>query len=110
MRLFEFDPGSARDILAVFKGQSDDKLQQATLPFNMVMNLIEPLHLGINTPDGLRALKNKIDPAGDTIADVLDSGAVILNTKKKNQNKDPSIKQGVGPSVDAMASSNAKTL
>lgn len=106
MKLFEVDLGSARDILAVLKGQADKKNQPSTIPFPVIMNLLKRLGLGISTPDGLIALKNKIDPAGDVIADILDSGAVVLNTKAKNPNQDSSTKQTKGPSIDAMAASN----
>ncbi len=110
MRLFEVDLGSARDVLAVLQGQANRAGQASTLPFATVMNLIKPFGLGISTPDGLIALKNKVDPAGDVIGDILDDGSVVLNTKTKNQNQDPAQKTGGGPAVDAMASSNAKTL
>jgi hypothetical protein len=110
MRLYEVDLGSARDVLAVLQGQADRAGQASTLPFAVVMKLIRPFGLGINTPDGLIALKNKVDPAGDVIADILDNGAVVLNTKTKNPNQDPAQQTGGSPAVDAMASSNAKNL
>lgn len=110
MRLYEVDLGSARDMLAVLQGQADRAGQPSTLPFATVMNLIKPFGLGISTPDGLIALKNKVDPAGDVIADILDNGSVVLNTKAQNQNQDPAQKKAAGPSVDAMASSNAKQI
>ena len=110
MRLFEVDLGSARDVLAVLQGQANRQGQASTLPFATVMKLIKPFGLGISTPDGLIALKNQVDPAGDVIADILDNGSVVLNTNQPNQNQDPAQKQSAGPAVDAMASSNAKNL
>ena len=110
MRLFEVDLGSARDVLAVLQGQANRAGQSSTLPFATVMKLIRPFGLGISTPDGLIALKNKVDPAGDVIADVLDNGSIVLNTNRPNPNQDPAQKTGGGPAVDAMASSNAKQL
>jgi hypothetical protein len=74
------------------------------------MNLLKSFDLGISTPDGLIALKNAVDPAGDVISDILDNGTVILKTKADNPNKDQASKQPAGPSVEKMAASNAKTL
>jgi hypothetical protein len=110
MRLFEVDLGSARDVLAVLQGQANRQGQPSTLPFATVMKLIQPFGLGISTPDGLIALKNQVDPAGDVIADILDNGSVVLKTDAENPNKDPAQQTGGGPAVDAMASSNAKQL
>jgi hypothetical protein len=110
MRLFEVDLGSARDVLAVLQGQANKEGQPSTLPFPTVMKLLQPYDLGISSPDGLIALKNTVDPAGDVIKDILDDGSVVLNTRAENPNKDAQVKQGTGPAVDAMAASNAKTL
>ena len=108
MRLFEVDLGSARDVLAVLQGQANRAGQSSTLPFAVVIKLIRPFGLGISTPDGLIALKNKVDPAGDVIQDIDDQGNVILNTGVANPNQ-PQEPAG-SPAVDAMASSNAKQL
>jgi hypothetical protein len=110
MRLFEVDLGSARDVLAVLQGQANNSKMHSSLPFPVVMNIIKPYGLGISTPDGLIALKNAVDPAGDVISDVLDDGTVLLKTKAENPNKDKAATGGETPAVDAMASKNAKTL
>jgi hypothetical protein len=110
MRLFEVDLGSARDVLAVLQGQANRAGQSSTLPFAVVMKLIKPFGLGISTPDGLIALKNAVDPAGDVIDDVLDNGAIVLKTNQPNPNKDQAQQTGGSPAIDAMASSNAKQL
>jgi hypothetical protein len=109
MRLFEVDD-SAREVLAVFQGQANRAGKSSTLPFATVMNLLKSFDLGISTPNGLIALKNAIDPAGDVIDEIQDDGTVILKTKADNPNKDQAAKQPAGPSVEKMASSNAKTL
>jgi hypothetical protein len=108
MRLFEVDLGSARDVLAVLQGQANRAGQSSTIPFSAVIRLLAPYDLGINTPDGLIALKNAVDPAGDVIQDIDDNGNVILNTGEANPNQ-PQEPTG-SPAVDAMASSNAKQL
>jgi hypothetical protein len=108
MRLFEVDLGSARDVLAVLQGQANSAGQSSTIPFSAVIRLLAPYDLGINTPDGLIALKNAVDPAGDVIQDIDDQGNVILNTGEANPNQ-PQEPTG-SPAVDAMASSNAKEL
>jgi hypothetical protein len=108
MRLFEVDLGSARDVLAVLQGQANREGQSSTIPFSAVIRLLAPYDLGINTPDGLIALKNAVDPAGDVIQDIDDNGNVILNTGEDNPNQ-PQEPTG-SPAVDAMASSNAKQL
>lgn len=110
MRLFEVDLGSARDVLAVLQGLANKEGQSSELPFPVVMNMLKPFGLGISSPDGLIALKNKVDPTGDVIQDVLDNGTVILNTKVPSDEKDAAVKKPTGPSVDKMASANAKDL
>lgn len=114
MRLFElFDIGSIRSVLAVKQGEADKAgpAKQgipSTIPFAALKSYLEPL--GINSPDGLIALKNKVDPAGDVIADIDKDGNITLKTKIQNPNQDKAQQTGGGPAVDAMASSNAKTL
>jgi hypothetical protein len=111
MRLFEVDLGSARDVLAVLQGQANRSDQPSTLPFPVVMNILKPYGLGISTPDGLIALKNAVDPAGDVIADILDDGSVLLKTNATNPNQDQAAQAGgSSPALDAMASRNAKKL
>ena len=111
MRLYEVDLGSARDILAVLQGQADRAGQSSTLPFAVVMKLIRPFGFGISSPDGLIALKNKVDPAGD-VFDISDDGkgTVILNTRVKDPQQQQALKKPTGPSVDKMASANSKNL
>jgi len=108
MRLFEVDLGSARDVLAVLQGQANSAGHSSTIPFSAVIRLLAPYDLGISTPDGLVALKNAVDPAGDVIQDIDDQGNVILNTGEANPNQ-PQEPAG-SPTVDTMASSNAKQL
>lgn len=111
MRLFEVDQGSVRDVLAVFKGLANKNQKSSTLPFASVMNILRPFGLGISTPDGLIALKNKVDPNGAVIKDIAADGSIILNTDAENPNaqeKEPERKDG--PNVDAMAKSGAKKL
>jgi hypothetical protein len=110
MRLFEVDVGSARDVLAVLQGLADRQGQASELPFPVVMNVIRPFGLGISSPDGLIALKNQVDPAGDVIQDILDDGTVVLNTNTPSQMKDEPAKKATGPSVDKMAASASKKL
>ena len=111
MRLFEVDLGSARDVLAVLQGQANKMGTPSTLPFPAVMNILNQFDLGISTPDGLIALKNAVDPAGDVIADVLDDGTILLKTNAKNPNQDKAQQPASGSSnLDAMASRNAKKL
>lgn len=110
MRLFEVDLGSARDVLAVLQGLADKQGQASELPFPVVMNVLRPFGLGISTPDALIALKNKVDPAGDVIKDILDNGTVVLNTKKDSQVDQEPAEKSTGPSVDQMAAQGAKKL
>jgi hypothetical protein len=80
MKLFEVDQGSAREVLAIFRGLANKKGQSIELPFTTVMRLIKPFGLGISTPDALIALKNDVDPDGKIISDILDNGTVVLAT------------------------------
>ena len=111
MRLFEVDQGSARDVLAVLQGLANKEGQASELPFPVVMNVLKPFGLGISSPDGLIALKNEVDPAGD-VFDIRDDGkgTVILNTRVKDPEQQQAMKKPVGPSVDKMASANSKDL
>lgn len=111
MRLFEVDQDSARDVLAVLKGLANKNQKSSTLPFASVMNILRPFGLGISTPDGLIALKNKVDPNGAVIKDIADDGTVTLNTKAQNPNAPQTEPdQAAGPDVNAMAKSGAKKL
>ena len=111
MRLFEVDQGSARDVLAVLQGLANKEGQASELPFPVVMNMLKPFGLGISSPDGLIALKNEVDPAGD-VFDISDDGkgTVVLNTRVKDPEQQQAMKKPVGPSVDKMASANSKDL
>ena len=111
MRLFEVDQGSARDVLAVLQGLANKEGQASELPFPVVMNVLKPFGLGISSPDGLIALKNEVDPAGD-VFDISDDGkgTVVLNTQVKKPEQQQALKKPVGPSVDKMASANSKDL
>lgn len=111
MRLYEVDLGSARDVLAVMQGLADKEGQSSKLPFPVVMNILKPFSLGINTPDALIALKNAVDPNGDVIKDIDDKGNVTLNTKvEEPAEPGQGQKTPTGPSVDKMAAANAKNL
>jgi hypothetical protein len=114
MRLFEVDLGSAREVMSVMQGLANKQGQTSELPWPVVQNILRPFRLGISTPDGLIALKNAVDPQGDVIQDIRDDGTVILNTKVQNPNATQKPSQGVqggggGPSLDSMASHNAKS-
>ena len=110
MRLFEVDLGSARDVLAVFQGLANKEGQSSELPFPVVMNILRPFALGISTPDGLIALKNEVDPAGDVIQDILDNGTVVLKTDNDSNMQDQPMNQPTGATVDKMAKSASKKL
>jgi hypothetical protein len=109
MKLYEVDLGSARDVLAVLQGQANKAGQSSTLPFAVIMKLIRPYGLGISTPDGLIALKNAVDPAGDVIDTIDDNGNVTLKTSVQNPKKQEPAPSG-SPELNAMASRNAKKL
>ena len=115
MRLYEVDQGSARDVLAVLQGLANKAGQPSELPWATVQRILQPFALGISTPDGLIALKNAVDPAGDVIQDITDDGTIILNTLVQDPNAEQKPKQGVqggggGPSIDSMASHNARSV
>jgi hypothetical protein len=115
MKLFEVDTGGARDVMAVLQGLANKpgKEQASELPWPTVQRILKPFALGINTPDGLIALKNQVDPNGDVIKSVdSKTGKVTLNTgvQKPEDQAGAEPGQATGPSVDAMASSNSKTL
>jgi len=111
MRLFEIDQGSVRDVLAVLKGLADKGQKSSTIPFPSVMNILRPFGLGISTPDGLIALKNKVDSTGVVIKKILPDGTIILNTNAVNPNdQEEKPEKAAGPNVDAMASRGAKKL
>lgn len=108
MRLFEVDQGSARDVLAVFQGLANRTGSPAQIPFPAIMHMIRPFGLGISTVDGLIALKDKVDPAGDVISDILDNGTVVLRTKNQSNPQDKPLDNQGGSMVDKMAKHAAK--
>ena len=111
MRLFEVDQGSTREVLAVLQGLANKpgSNQASELPWPVMQKILQPFALGISTPDGLIALKNEIDPQGDVIQDITDTGTVILNTQVKDPDQAQSTQPtAAGPSVDQMAQSNSK--
>lgn len=115
MRLFEVDAGSARTALAVLQGQlnRDQGSNKDTfrVPFDAVLNLIRPYHLGISTPDGLIALKNAIDPDGDVIKDIETSADgttfVVIKSSRDDASNAAELDVG-GPDIDSMASRASK--
>jgi len=115
MRLYELDYGSARDVLQILKGLADKGGSSSELPFNSIKGVFKSFDypIGDGGPESkevLLKIKNLIDPTGTVIADVSDKAAIILATDKPTDNPDVPAEKGSSPSVDAMASSNAKTL
>lgn len=109
MKLFEIaDPEGARSVLSVIQGLANDNRIPSEIPFPAFKNYIKGDELGIGTPAALVAFKNKVDPTGDVIQDILDNGTVVLNTKVKGQAQNATPTPGSSPTVDKMASSAAK--
>lgn len=103
MRLFEVadnDVGSVRSYLAVKQGEGASQV-----PFAALKRPLE--QLGISTPDGLIAVKNEIDPAGDVIKDIDDNGTIHLRSSRDKNPQDDPMSQG-GSMINAMAKSGAK--
>ena len=115
MRLYELDYGSLRDILQILKGLADKSGSSSELPFNSIKGIFRSFDYpigdgGPESRDLLLKIKNLIDPTGTVIADVTDKAAIILATDTPGENQDAAAKKATGPSVDAMASKNAKTI
>lgn len=119
MRIFEvlgYEQGdqlaSFRSWLAVKQGEANKPGQQRSseIPWEVSKGFLDSsgISAGISTPDGLRAIKDMIDPAGDVIQDIKDNGTIVLNTNIKNPNDDEPAKQGGRKSIDQMASHAAK--
>jgi hypothetical protein len=106
--LFE-DPteevGSLRSALAVRQGQVKKTGSSKELPLAVIKDIARDLGFSITDLDTLKAFKDKIDPTDD-VFDITDKGTIILN---KPQAAMLPVK-GDGPSLDAMAARNAKTL
>lgn len=106
--LFEdpsYDIGSLRSALSVRQGQARKSGQSKELPLAVIKDIARDLGFSITDLATLKAFKDKIDPTGD-VFDITDKGTVILN--KPEAAVVPG--KGGGPSVDAMASSNAKQI
>ena len=106
--LFEdpsYDIGSLRSALAVRQGQIKKSGGSRELPLAIIKDIARDLGFSINDLDTLKAFKDKIDPTGD-VFDITDKGTIILN--KPEAAIMPA--KGAGPSVDAMAASNAKQI
>lgn len=100
-----YDIGSLRSALSVRQGQHAKSGQEKELPLSVIKDIARDLGFSITNVDTLKAFKDKIDPTGD-VFDITDKGTVIL----KDPNKMSMLTKGGGPSVDAMAASNAKQL
>lgn len=109
MRLFEVDQGDALTALQVLQGLANDANQSSTMRFPEIQRFLTKYNLGIGSPESLKALINTVDPEGN-VATVNDDGSVILTTTVKNPQQDTGVGQPKGPSVDAMAAKNARTL
>lgn len=108
VELFEdptYDVGSLRSALAVRQGQARKSGQSKELPLSVIKDIARDLGISITDLDTLKQFKDKIDPAGD-VFDITNQGSILL----KNPDKLAHLTKGGGPSVDAMASSNAKTI
>lgn len=109
MRLFEVALGSARSVLSVLKGQVGAD-GTSTIPFQAVMNMIQPFNLGVSSPKGLSELITMLDPEGNIVSDVSDTGDLTLNSLTQNVGDQQPDAAGAGSTVDQMASSNSKNL
>ena len=108
IELFEgpdYDIGSLRSALSVRQGQARKSGQSKELPLSVVKDIARDLGISVTDIDTLKLFKDKIDPAGD-VFDITDKGSVLL----KNPDKLAQVTKSGGPSVDAMASSNAKNI
>lgn len=114
MRLYEIDLGGARAVLSTIRGLKDRHGQISQLPFGVLKTALGDAgdvigNGGKNSKELLLQLKNQIDPEGRLIADVTDDAAIILSTETPNPTQAAGQQQAAGPSVDRMASHNAKS-
>jgi hypothetical protein len=104
MKLFEVagnDVGTIRSFLAVKQGEG-----AKVVPFAALKGYLE--NIGISTPDGLIAVKNEIDSAGDVIKDIDDSGNVHIRGSGDTADQDNPLDSQGGSMIDQMAKSGAK--
>jgi len=118
MRLFEVDQAAVRSILAVLRGQANQANQTSQIPFAAIQQALDGS--GITAKNLRTATIGNPDPAAaqqfkDLITRIDDNGMIYLNTDMQDPDaKDPNVPTptrsgGGGPSVDSMASHNAKT-
>ncbi len=113
MRLFEVDTGAVVPILKVLRGLAANNETSGEIPFATVMNYLKKFDLPLGGLESDRqqvmtALKNSLGPAGEIIKDIKPDGTLVLD--KPQDPAQATAAQTAGPSVDAMAASNAKTL
>jgi hypothetical protein len=104
MKLFEVasnDVGTVRSFLAVKQGEG-----AKVVPFAALKSYLE--NIGISTPDGLIAVKNEIDPAGDVIKDIDDNGNVRIRGASDTNDQDAPLDTRGGSMIDQMAKSGAR--
>ena len=115
MKLFEIASGGAEEVLRILQAQAKDAKEPTTVPFSSFMRMIDPFNLGVSTPDGVRALLiggSGLDKDRKVVKNVTDQGDVILSTGLPGddaQNPDAGRAPNT-PTLDAMASRNAKKL
>jgi hypothetical protein len=115
MKLFEVDLGAARSVLSILQGMADEHGESAKIPWPRIKNILKRLDIvgitDVNAKDGLEALKRQEDPEGDVIKDIDDQGNITLNTKVQGMTEPGQTTGPVStPTIDKMASSNAKNI
>jgi len=113
MRLLEVDTGSAQVVLKILRGLANEHGQSGRIPYAAFLNKMKQFDLPLGGPNSDRqqmitALKNANPQLGAIIKSVEADGTIVLD--KTNEPQDQSAGQAGGPSVDAMAASNSKTL
>lgn len=111
MRLFEIAGSQFQDdlvnLLTVMQGRANSKNTQSVIPWPAINNMLKMQGYGEITQDMLSKIQDQLDPNGDIIQDINDSG-IVLKTNKETPEEPTNIDMPKPKSLDQMASNVVK--
>lgn len=111
MRLFELAGSRFQDdlvnLLTVMQGRANSKKTQSVIPWPALNNMLKMQGYGEINQDVISKIQDQIDPNGDLIQNVTDSG-IVLKTDKEAPEEPTSIDMPKAKSIDQMASNVVK--
>ena len=106
MRLFEIAGTQFQDdlvnLLTVMQGRANSKKTQSVIPWPAINNMLKMQGYGEINQDMLSKIQDQVDPNGDLIQNITDSG-IVLKTDKEAPEEPTNIDMPEPKSLDQMA-------